>query len=56
MPVKKCSNGKWRIGDGPCIYTTKENADKAYEAYLAKKHSGGKWEYKKEASHEKKTK
>lgn len=37
MPVQKCSNGKWKIGaSGKCIYTTKEDADKAYAAYLAK--------------------
>lgn len=40
MPVRKCGNGKYRIGDGPCMYKTKESADKAYKAYLAK--SGGK--------------
>lgn len=37
MPVRKCSNGKYRIGSGPCMYTTKASADKAYKAYLAKK-------------------
>lgn len=41
MPVYKCSNGKYRIGSGPCMYTSKEKADRAYEAYKAKKHSGG---------------
>lgn len=35
MPVHKCSNGKWRIGRGPCMFTTKERADRAYAAYLA---------------------
>lgn len=39
MPVKKCNNGKWRIGEGDCIYKTREKAIKAYRAYLAKKHS-----------------
>ncbi|MBD3360261.1 hypothetical protein GF366_00495 [Candidatus Peregrinibacteria bacterium] len=39
MPVRKCSNGKWRIGSGKCIYKTKSSAEKAYKAYLAKKHS-----------------
>lgn len=38
MPVKKCSNGKYQIGDGPCMYTSKEAAEKAYAAYRAKKH------------------
>ena len=37
MPVTKCKNGKWKIGKGKCIYTSKKNADKAYKAYLAKK-------------------
>ena len=37
MPVKKCANGKYRIGSGPCVYTSKAKADKAYRAYLAKK-------------------
>ena len=37
MPVLKCSNGKWRIGTGPCMYTSKAAAIRAYQAYLAKK-------------------
>jgi len=37
VPVKKCANGKYRIGSGPCVYTSKAKADKAYRAYLAKK-------------------
>ena len=37
MPVKKCSNGKYRIGSGKCKYVTQKSADKAYSAYLAKK-------------------
>ena len=41
MPVSKCQNGKWKIGTGPCMYDTKETADRAYQAYLAKKHSEG---------------
>ena len=39
MPVHKCSNGKWRIGNGPCMYKTKEKADRAYTAYLIAKHN-----------------
>lgn len=35
MPVKKCKNGKWRIGK--CKYTSKSAAQRAYKAYLAKK-------------------
>jgi hypothetical protein len=37
MPVSKCGNGKWRIGQGPCMYSSMEKAEKAYRAYLAKK-------------------
>lgn len=37
MPVHKCSNGKWRIGEGECKYDSKEKAEKAYRAYLAQK-------------------
>lgn len=37
MPVRKCPNGKWRIGNGPCMYRSREAAEKAYRAYLAKK-------------------
>ena len=39
MPVYKCSNGKYRIGDGKCMYQTKATADKAYQAYKAKKYA-----------------
>lgn len=35
MPVLKCSNGKWRIGTGQCMYETREKAVKAYQAILA---------------------
>jgi hypothetical protein len=30
MPVAKCSGGKWRIGSGPCRYSSKEKAEKAW--------------------------
>lgn len=36
MPVVKCSNGKYRIGKGPCMYHSKEKAKNAYGAYRAK--------------------
>ena len=39
MPVIKCSNGKYRIGTGKCIYKTNAAAERAYRAYLAKKKS-----------------
>jgi len=38
IPVKKCSNGKYRIGNGKCMYETKDAADRAYHVYLAKKY------------------
>jgi len=37
MPVYRCSNGKYRIGNGPCIYKSKKKADKAYAAYRAQR-------------------
>jgi hypothetical protein len=38
MPVLKCPNGKFRIGTGPCVFISKEKAERAYAAYRAKKH------------------
>lgn len=35
MPVYSCGNGKYRIGDGECMYTSREHAVSAYVAYLA---------------------
>ena len=32
MPVIKCSNGKYRIGSGACIYDTEESAQRAWAA------------------------
>lgn len=37
MPVRKCSNQKFRIGSGKCIYHSKEKAQKAYRGYLGSK-------------------
>ena len=37
MPTSRCSNGKYRIGDGPCVYDSKDKANKAYIAYLIEK-------------------
>jgi len=37
MPVIKCSNGKYKIGSGPCMYKSKASAERAFRAYLAKK-------------------
>ena len=46
MPVTKCSNGKWKIGSGDCIYDSKEKAEQAYKGYLASKHEEVKYEIK----------
>jgi hypothetical protein len=35
MPVIKCSNSKWRIGNGACIYDTEEKATEVWQAILA---------------------
>jgi hypothetical protein len=35
MPVIKCSNGKYRIGSGACIYDTEEKANRVWAAILA---------------------
>ena len=34
MPVLKCSNGKYRIGSGDCVYRSKASAERAYRGYL----------------------
>ncbi len=35
MPVIKCSNGKYRIGSGACIYDTEDKATRVWQAILA---------------------
>ena len=36
MPIYKCaSNGKWRIGNGGCVYDTQEKATQVWKAILA---------------------
>lgn len=32
MPVIKCSNGNWRVGNSACIYDTEEKANSVYDA------------------------
>lgn len=39
MPVRKCSNEKYRIGDGDCIYKSKASAERAYAGYRAAKYA-----------------
>jgi len=38
MPVSKCSNGKYKIGSGKCMYDSKAKAEEAYKGYMAHKH------------------
>lgn len=45
MPVRRCSNQKYRIGSGKCIYTSKEKAEKAYGGYRPAKHIDEEPEY-----------
>lgn len=42
MPIKKSLNGKYRIGSGKAMYTSKAMAERAYKAYRVKKHSSKK--------------
>lgn len=35
MPVSKCSNGKWRVGSGPCQYSSKAKAESAWQGAKA---------------------
>jgi hypothetical protein len=35
MPITRCDNGKWRIGDGECVFSSEANAARAYSEYLA---------------------
>lgn len=35
MPIYSCGGGRFRIGDGECMYTSHESAMMAYVAYLA---------------------
>jgi hypothetical protein len=38
MPINKIKDG-WTIGSGKAVYKKKADAERAYRAYLAKKHS-----------------
>lgn len=42
MPVYKCTNGKYKIGTGRCMYTSKSAADRAYKAYRTKSNASKK--------------
>ena len=33
MPVKKGSNGKWRVNNGKPVYRSKKNAEKVERVY-----------------------
>ena len=39
MPVLKCSNGKYRIGSGDCVYKSKASAERAYRGYLGSRYA-----------------
>lgn len=41
MPLRKVEGG-YKIGNGPVMKVSKQQAEKAYKAFLAKKHSGKK--------------
>lgn len=47
MPVVKRGD-KWAIGSGKAMYKSKASADRAYKAYLAKKHDKKKAVYKRQ--------
>lgn len=32
--IKKCPNGKYRIGNGECIYDSRQSAFNAYEHWI----------------------
>ena len=40
MPIRKTSDGKWTFGGAK--YKTRSACERAYKAYLAKKHSNRK--------------
>jgi HK97 family phage prohead protease len=35
MPIKRCENGKYQIGQGECMYESHASAQRAFVAYLA---------------------
>ena len=40
MPIYYCeNNGKYRIGDGECVFNSRSSAERAYQAYLAEEHN-----------------
>lgn len=38
MPVLRCSNKKYKIGSGKCMYDSKSKAERAYQGYLGSKY------------------
>lgn len=42
MPCIKCGNNKYKLGAGPCVFTSLAACQRAYKAYLSKKHAKGK--------------
>jgi HK97 family phage prohead protease len=49
MPIYRCENGKYRIGDGECVFTSRASAERAYVAYLADEEDNHDEEYHKAA-------
>lgn len=39
MPVLRCTNGKFRIGSGKCVFTSRKKAERAQVAVKAKQSS-----------------
>jgi HK97 family phage prohead protease len=44
MPITRCENGNWKIGNGECVFTSEANAARAYAEYLEQEEN----EYKEE--------
>ena len=51
MPVHRCGKGLYKIGSGKCMYRSKEKADNAYRAYMAKKNAGSTYKAMEAKSH-----
>lgn len=41
MPIYSCGDGTYRIGDGECMYSSRQSAERAYVAYLANEEDNG---------------
>ena len=34
MPISKCPNGKWKVGNGECKFASKQKAENAFKHYI----------------------